>query len=537
MKQRLIALLIPLFIIPNLSAQTFQYKRLHQDVIADLHDGKVKKGLQDLEEILRENPRDPETHYTLAVAYTLDKELDKAMGHVLQSLKYGLTFDRYLAGPREWLAPLVRSRDFQELLDQPHPIVHGPMLGNFTEESASVWVRTFEESPVRVMYSTSLKMDNAQTSSPADSKADTDYTAVVNLSGLEPETEYYYQLIVGEDTLRSEEWSFVSFPKKGQAINRKIGFGACAGYTPQYTHMWSMLAAHRFPVFLMLGDNVYIDHPERPAIQDYTYYRRQSEPRYRSFVARTPLYAVWDDHDFGTNDSWGTPAKYEPAWKYEVWKKYRNNWNNPYYAGGEEQPGVWTDFSYGDVDFFMLDSRYYRTASEAEQPDMLGEAQMAWLKEKLSNSKATFKVIASPVPWSFDSKTGTQMTPAGRRPGGLDTWLGFKEQRQEIFDFLHQERIEGVVLISGDRHRSDAWKIKRDKGKGYDLYEFESARLTNIHTHGLMPEAIFGYNEKNSFGMLHFDTTQADPELTYTIYNIENEPVNQMTLRLSQLQY
>jgi alkaline phosphatase D len=512
-----------------------QYKRLHQDIMADLHDGKVQESLQNLEALLQQNPRDPESHYTLAVAYTLDKKLDKAMDHVLQSLKYGLPFDRYLAGPRDWLKPLVASRDFQRLMDNPNPIVHGPMLGDFTEESASVWVRTFEESPVKVMYSTSMKMEDAQTSSSVQSQAETDYTAVVNISGLEPETEYYYQIVVGEDTLRSEEWSFVTFPEKGQSFNREIGFGACAGYTPQYTHMWSMLAAHRFPVFLMLGDNVYIDHPERPAIQDYTYYRRQSENRYKSFISRTPIYAVWDDHDFGTNDSWGTSAKYEPAWKYDVWKKYRHNWNNPYYGGGEEQPGVWTDFSYGDVDFFMLDSRYYRTESEDSQPDMLGEAQMAWLKAKLRNSNATFKVIASPVPWSYDSKTGTQMTPAGRRPGGLDTWLGFQEQRKEIFDFLHDERIEGIILISGDRHRSDAWKIQREEG--YDFYEFESARLTNIHTHGLMPEAIFGYNEKNSFGILHFDTTQADPVVTYKIYNIENELINQLTLKRSQLEY
>lgn len=516
-------------------AQTFQYKRLHQDVMADLHDGKIKESLRDLQDILAQNPRDPETHYTLAIAYTMDRQINKAMEHVLQSLKYGLPFDRYLAGPREWLRPLVSSSDFRRLMENHSPVIHGPMLGNFTGNSASVWVRTFEEQPVQVMYSTSMEMENAQTSEAVSSRADTDYTAVVPLSGLEPETEYYYQLIVGEDTVRKDEWSFVSFPEKGRPINTAIGFGACAGYTPQYTRMWSVLAAHRLPFFLTLGDNVYIDHPERPAVQDYTYYRRQSEERYKSFVARTPIYAVWDDHDFGTNDSWGTSARYEPTWKYEVWQKYRHNWVNPYYGGGEEQPGVWTDFSFGDVDFIMLDSRYYRSAPDAGEPDMLGEAQMAWLKEKLKSSDATFKVLASPVPWTFEAKGGTQMTPAGPRPGGLDTWQGFPEQREEIFDFIAQEKIEGIILISGDRHRSDAWKIQRDEG--YDFYEFESARLTNIHTHGLMPGAIFGYNEKNSFGVLHFDTTKADPEVTYKIYNIDNELINQMTVRLSQLHF
>ena len=127
------------------------------------------------------------------------------------------------------------------------------------------------------------------------------------------------------------------------------------------------------------------------------------------------------------------------------------------------------------------------------------------------------------------------MTPAGPRPGGMDTWLGFSDQRNRIFDYIAEQQIEGVVLISADRHRSDAWKIGRERG--YDFYEFESSKLTNIHTHGIMPESIFGYNEKCSFGVLHFDTTKPDPEVSYKIYNIENELINQMTLRRSQLEF
>ena len=91
------------------------------------------------------------------------------------------------------------------------------------------------------------------------------------------------------------------------------------------------------------------------------------------------------------------------------------------------------------------------------------------------------------------------------------------------------------MLLSADRHRSDAWRIERPGG--YDLYEFESSKLTNIHTHGVMPEALFGYNAKNSFGLLRFDTTLDDPEVTYQIYSIDNELVYTLTLRLSELSH
>ena len=142
--------------------------------------------------------------------------------------------------------------------------------------------------------------------------------------------------------------------------------------------------------------------------------------------------------------------------------------------------------------------------------------------EGLKNSQATFKIIASPVPWAYESK-----------PGSKDTWNGFREERTEIFNFLAEHKIDGVVLLAADRHRSDAWKIQRDNG--YPLYEFMCSRVTNEHIHTLMPEALFGYNEKQSFGLLHFKTTISDPELTYHIYSIDDEEIYSLTIKLSDL--
>ena len=153
---------------------------------------------------------------------------------------------------------------------------------------------------------------------------------------------------------------------------------------------------------------------------------------------------------------------------------------------------------------------------------MLGSAQKKWLFKKLKSSTGTFKVLASPVPWSFNTK-----------PGSLDPWQGYKQEREEIFSFLEVNKIDGVILISADRHRSDVWKIERPKG--YDLYEFESSKLTNIHTHRIMSGALFGYNKKCSFGLLDFDTTIADPTVTYKIINIDNDVVYKLTLRKSLL--
>jgi alkaline phosphatase D len=422
-------------------------------------------------------------------------------------------------------ANLYEDERFQYLLETSGiELLHGPMLSQVTDRSAQFWVRTVHETPIQVHISPNASMQNARVSPVVFTDAEQDYTARASIEGLAPDTRYHYQLSVNGE-LHPGQWVFTTMPAAGEPGQFSLGFGGGAGFTPQYERMWNTIATHPLRAFLLLGDNVYIDHPTLPDVNRYCYYRRQSRPEFRSFAATSSIFAIWDDHDFTTNDAGGGPAIDEPAWKRPVWNIFKNNWNNPYYGGGEELPGVWFDATIADVDFFFLDGRYYRTEPENEPDDltMLGPDQKQWLFEKLTQSEATFKVIASPVPWAM-----------GAKPGSDDPWQGYPEEREEIFDFLAEHEIEGVILISADRHRSDAWKIERDNG--YTLYEFESSRISNIHYHGIMPEALFGYNKTPSFGVLHFDTTAEDPSVSYEIYNIDNELIHKMTVWRSQLQ-
>ena len=48
---------------------------------------------------------------------------------------------------------------------------------------------------------------------------------------------------------------------------------------------------------------------------------------------------------------------------------------------------------------------------------------------------------------------------------------------------------------------------------------------------------LFGYNEKCSFGKISFDTTLADPKLTYEIRSIDNEKAGTYDLKLSELSH
>ena len=538
----LICLTLFLFV-PATCAQE-QYKKQNRDAISQIVDGKYDAAIKHFEDYLSKHPKDLESLYGLAVAYAQKGNIEKALGYVRQAVNIGLPFGRFLAGPRDLLKPLTDSAEFKALAKK-HTVelLHGPLLGCVTDTSAKFWVRTSNEALVQVFVSTSEKMDlpiksviarTAKTSVAflvrdgvaikcviAKTNRAKDFTAVVAVQGLKPDTCYYYKLQV-DGSAEPRLWSFRTFPVSGTKSRFWIGFGGGAGFTPQHERMWDTIATHNLPAFLLLGDNVYIDNPTRQAVQQYCYYRRQSRLEFRDFIASTAIYAIWDDHDFTTNDAGGGPEIRKPAWKIPVWHTFTNNWNNPYYAGGENQPGCWFDFSIGDVDFFMLDGRYYRTKSRAENPSMLGDVQKKWLFKKLKSSKAAFKVLASPVPWAF-----------GAKPGSRDPWQGYREEREEIFSFLETNRINGVILISADRHRSDIWKIERPNG--YPLYEFESSKLTNIHTHKVMPGSLFGYNKKCSFGLLQFDTAIPDPQVTYKIINIDNEVIYTFSLNRSQL--
>jgi alkaline phosphatase D len=95
-----------------------------------------------------------------------------------------------------------------------------------------------------------------------------------------------------------------------------------------------------------------------------------------------------------------------------------------------------------------------------------------------------------------------------------------------------------VILISGDRHRTDIWKT--DRPNGYPLYEFLSAKVTNMHSHGSQEKkALWSYSGPNErfWGQLDFDTTAADPTVTFRAINHMGEDLVAFTLTLSQLNH
>ena len=505
-----------------------QLKRVHVPGMKLLSKGEGAKAVAEFQRLVEAEPDDDEALFGLAAGLTLVGNLDEAVATAAKAITAGLPPGRFYAGPRHILKPLVEAHGFQKLMaERDVRLVHGPMVGCVTDTSASFWVRTAAEAAVQVVVTPAKGMREPIRSEAARTGKGSDYTAVAQVKGLSPSTLYQYEVLVdGKRVAVEPPPRFRTFPAAGRKAAFTIGFGGGAGWVPPHEHMWDVVAKHQPLAFLFLGDNVYIDTPTMPDIQRYCYYRRQSQPQFRRLAAATGVYAIWDDHDFGTNDCFPGRDIATPEWKLPVYHIFRENWVNPAYGGGtDERPGCWFDFVIGDVHVLMTDGRYYRDhPKKVENPSMLGTVQKRWLLRQLKASKGTFKVLCSGTPWAY-----------GAKPGSVDPWQGFKAERKEIFDSIEQNKIDGVVLLSADRHRSDVWKL--DRGVGYPLYEFESSRLTNQHRHGAMknPQCLFSYNAKQSFGLLTFDTTKPDPEVTYQIRSIDDEEIHRITLTKSQL--
>ena len=165
------------------------YKRRDPRQIMAILEGRSGDALSWSEERLEADPNDLEALYVQVVAWTQLGELEKAMTAVRQALDAGLPFGRFLAGPRDLLEPLTESEAFGRYAAKIQiQIVHGPMLGAVTERSARFWLRAAGEIAFTVRVIEANNPENFRTSPLAHSTREKDFTAVAEVTGLNPDT-------------------------------------------------------------------------------------------------------------------------------------------------------------------------------------------------------------------------------------------------------------------------------------------------------------------------------------------------------------
>lgn len=408
-------------------------------------------------------------------------------------------------------------------------IMQGPRIGWTAPDKAAVWVRLSDAYTAQLEFSSHQDFRDSRRSVPVQTQATTDFTAVLMLEGLMPSQTIYYRLLIdGKPTVVDrgrEAWNTRGAPASSHKGSIRIAFGSCARYAVSPVQpIWDAVEQAKPDLFLWLGDNIYGDALRAEALREE--YRRQlSVPNLKSLQSSVPQLAIWDDHDFGLNDHDRTNPIKDSALA-----AFRDYWANPAY-GLADVPGVFFRHAFGPIDLFMLDNRYHRSpAAETDGPakTALGSEQLQWLLERLRESRAPFKIIASGQGWT-DAKAA-----------GEESWSSFRFERRRILDFVRLEGITGVILLSGDTHVAEM-NAMVDRAGTYDIIECVSSPLAQEAAMSWLSYAPVErvrqvYAGGPNFGLLEFDFSEADPRVRINVRNMWGQPVwDPLDLRASDL--
>lgn len=355
-------------------------------------------------------------------------------------------------------------------ISEEEKLISGPMQGHTTANATSIWVM------VKNTDSVLITLKNTKSGETHTEAAETKniepykeiYPVTIHFNNLEANTQY--QLTIKLDDKELKKTFTVNTLKTPGAADFSFMVGSCALWVPRalrwmhpgseewiYPHM--KRAEGDF--MLWLGDYLYY-FPKHYKSPEGMYKQQVATRRHNlhmDFMRSRPQYAIWDDHEYGPNDS-----DKDFIYKNEALALHKKFWPNPYF-GEADNPGCYFHFSYQDADFFMTDGRFYRTKKNIENGEMLGERQLQWLMNNLKNSTATFKFVA----------IGSQVL---NNKSVNESYNMYPEEKKKLMDFLEAEKITGVIFFSGDRHHTELIKINRENA--YPLFDFTSSAITSF---------------------------------------------------------
>lgn len=355
----------------------------------------------------------------------------------------------------------------------------GPMLGYGTMRETAVWVQTVEAADVRLRYWPVADVRDVGYTAVAKTRPEEAFCATIVIDSLREGTAYEYQVIVDERALATEEP--LRFTTQELWVYRReppeltFALGSCyyanepaydrpgGGYGDAYG-IFEEIDSLRPAFMLWLGDNVYLrpgDFDARSGVL-HRYSHARAVPDLQGLLRNTRHYAIWDDHDYGPNDS--DRSYVHKHWTREAFDLF---WANPDTEHPALAPGIGNAFRYGDAEFFLLDNRTFRAPNDCETCEpmaLLGEAQLDWLIEALVGSKASYKFVAI----------------GGQVLNSAEVWENYAHhhaaERERLLDRIAAEGIENVVFLSGDRHHAELSRLVRD---GVELYDFTVSPLTS----------------------------------------------------------
>lgn len=415
-----------------------------------------------------------------------------------------------------------------EALAQQSKLQAGPMLGYVEMMETGIWVQTTEPADVTLTYWKAVEGKKESQKVTLSTGEKTYLIAKFLLANLDFGTDYEYELAINGKKL-SFDYP-LEFTTKDHWMWRKpapdfrFAVGSCLyindekfdrpgkPYGGEYEILSSI--ADQNPDFMIwTGDNVYYREPDfySKSRLDYRNKHTRSVAEMQRLLATSAHYAVWDDHDYGPNNS-----SREYRLKEEALELFQAYWFNPSY-GHDGTKGVFTKFDWSDVDFILTDNRYHRAPNNINDADKdyWGADQLQWIKDQLINSRATFKILVN----------GNQSVNMNNPYEGLQD---YEREQEELLSFIQEHEIEGVVFFSGDRHHTELLKFEQEGM--YPLYEFTNSPLTagfnrNLRDEENNPLRVEGtkVNDSRNFGLVEVTGERDNRQMIIKTYDTHGE--------------
>lgn len=385
-------------------------------------------------------------------------------------------------------------------------VAAGLQLGDPSADGVVVWARADRPARMVIEYATNERFRHAQRLVGPMAEASVDLTARTLLSGLAPGQSYFVRVAFEDPAHRRGfgQWLEGSFRTPSQAADRPVRFvwsgdtaGQGWGINPEFGGMriYEAMRKRNPDLFIHSGDTIYADGPiaaeqraengriwknlvtEEVSKVAETLKEFRGRHRYnmldenvRRFARQVPQVWQWDDHEVTNNWSaskdLSADARYTEKDVRVLAERGRRAFleNAPMrWRGDEPEARVHRRIAYGPLlDVFVVDMRsfrgpnsYNRQTAESADTAFLGNAQVDWLIGELTQSRATWKVIAADMPVGL-------CVPDGKDAEGRARWeaiangdgpaLGRELEIARLLTRIKQAGLRNVVWLTADVH-------------------------------------------------------------------------------------
>jgi alkaline phosphatase D len=388
-----------------------------------------------------------------------------------------------LAGISRRKRPSLRGGKFAE----------GVLSGDPTPEGATLWTRLSDvegSGTVGVQVARDRGFNKVVANGLLRTGAGSDHSVKTKLVGLRPHEEYWYRFTTRGSASPVGRFRTALPPDSRQPV--RFAFWSCQDFTFGHFNAHTLLANEDIDFVVNLGDYIYAEayyHADdglggvrtdpigfSETLEQYRskYKLYRTDPALRRMHSRFPMISIWDDHEVQDNYAGGAgpTGGLAPELKYTQARKaagYRAFFESmpTYGAKGPRSNRIYRALRFGrTVDLVLLDQRQYR----ADQPcgdaqigpvcddindprAFLGRKQMGFVKKRLADSDAAWKVIANQV------MVMPTIYPDGRYIG-FDSWQGYPSERRELLQHIRNKKIKDVVFVTGDIHTFVAGDVR-----------------------------------------------------------------------------